>query len=850
MRILHPSVSLGLLAIAASSSAFQQPKSWTTFTNNRRILHMTENREEKSNNPHDPSRRDLLSLFALVSGGLPASSVVAENNVLRSGAQVEGGSSGCDALQIPFSSVRRYKTVKLANGLRVLLVSDDRAFQASAALTISGAGQFADPSDLPGLAHFMEHMISSYNSRTKFRQSSDFEDWLSDRDGASNAFTAYDKVCFHFSCPSSAFSEALERFAGLFTDANVVNVCSNANTRRREIRRVDSELDYSDVSTQERYLVKSFVNLDNPFSRFSAGSLDTLERRPAEANTDMGERLIEFFRAHYLPSNAVLVVIAPLELLLLDRIVAPFASTLSKVSSKGLTKNNTRYTGGFLQGNFRKQMVLYRQEENDDSSEMLSFQWALNLDYSSERGTGKAIVTASQIAFVLSQILGRHGPGSLYFFLLRRGWIIGNKTYPRISLPLDVDGFQIIKLQIPLTLEGFINRSAAVAAVYDMIKGTKVTRYLISQFATIAKLQGYILAPRPPDAVELAVDAQLYPLIGPNGIASGNWYRMPSPEETSLIPLQRAVNVALSSMNDPENTVIIATAGKKAMGKSGLVDEGLPPLDSPRWRTEPVSGAKIYYDDMLRLSARVEELVLKRLIDNQELQGPVQNPLVPAILRPPRVLGCPGKGNDKVIYPTLIDGSTVLRHRTTAALRNEGTNWLILEPTPGQRGIPLPRGPPEPTCRCAFVLQLLSSRPARANTRQAAQAMLWKVSFENAVSDLAELGLPGGLGYELTFNKVLLAAVISLTIQLLVLTSSFFLVWGTILFSRTESDIAVLLPPLLPPLRRPSFPPFGRPRDVAFGSYPGYHRNHQHGSWCSTATTKAPCKQCSSIDRF
>ena len=84
---------------------------------------------------------------------------------------------------IPFSSARAYKKIKLTNGLSVVLVSDRSALRCSAALTVAGTGQFSDPNDLPGLAHLLEHMILSYNSKSIFKQPRDFEDWLSDNEG-------------------------------------------------------------------------------------------------------------------------------------------------------------------------------------------------------------------------------------------------------------------------------------------------------------------------------------------------------------------------------------------------------------------------------------------------------------------------------------------------------------------------------------------------------------------------------------------------------------------------------------------------------------------------------------------
>lgn len=93
---------------------------------------------------------------------------------------------------IPFSSNRRYKTIRLSNGMQVVLVSDKVVRQASAALTIGGAGQFSDPPGLNGMAHLMEHMtLSSRTSRRQLARNKvqDFEEWLADVDGTSNGFT-------------------------------------------------------------------------------------------------------------------------------------------------------------------------------------------------------------------------------------------------------------------------------------------------------------------------------------------------------------------------------------------------------------------------------------------------------------------------------------------------------------------------------------------------------------------------------------------------------------------------------------------------------------------------------------
>jgi hypothetical protein len=95
--------------------------------------------------------------------------------------------SDVEKITPPFSSFRRYKSIELSNGMEVLLVSDKVVRQSSACISIGGAGQFADPKDLNGMAHLMEHMTLSSNSRRRQNQKQqDFDDWISLYDGSSN----------------------------------------------------------------------------------------------------------------------------------------------------------------------------------------------------------------------------------------------------------------------------------------------------------------------------------------------------------------------------------------------------------------------------------------------------------------------------------------------------------------------------------------------------------------------------------------------------------------------------------------------------------------------------------------
>ena len=701
-------------------------QSWPKYSSLQCSKSNTERDKNKENADHEPnrnfgpelSRREMLSFGPLLSIALSSS--------FAPSAQSYSDSETFLMQQSPFSSTRQYKTITLANGLRVLLVSDKLAIRSSAAFGIGGAGQFSDPPDLPGLAHLMEHMVLSSNTFTPFRKSKDFEDWLSENEGASNAFTGYEICCFHFTASSVVFSEALSRFSSLFNEPEVFKVCRNEDVLKREVRRVASELDFNNEATQAFYLVKFFMNPDHPYSRFASGDVDTLERLPKEANINVGNELFKFWRKHYQPANSVLVVVGQNDLNTLERWVASFSGTLSRERAQ---IRKRVFPEAFGDSTRTRQVILYRPKVDfplKENIETLSLEWALDFDY---EGTnlnrpGKMMVTAPQVGFVISQVLGRRGPGSLYYILYRRGWVpTGMQGLPRITFPVDVSGFQLMKLEINLTFEGFLNRAIVVADVYRTISSVfsgprfLLSRQILSQYAVIAQLHGYVLAPRPSDAIELAVDAVTIGAGGPYGVGMGEWRRFPlANDRPALSALQKAVRETFLKMSNPSNAIIITTATDKSlkMAKdSSLLGETVPFISPAKWQADPLSGAKYFRDDLIRFQGVVAELLTAK-IEEDELLPPLTNNLIPPALRPPRVL----KQYDNVKG------------------ESEDNNWRILEPGPNTMRLPIPRMAQEPSCRCAFVFQLLSPRPARANTRQAAYAELWKASFERAITDL------------------------------------------------------------------------------------------------------------------
>jgi secreted Zn-dependent insulinase-like peptidase len=75
---------------------------------------------------------------------------------------------------------------------------------------------------------------------------------------------------------SLLFQELLCRFASLFVETNVQQTCNDNKIISREIHRVNIELFNFETNPnkQQEYLTKAFVNLEHPYSRFSANNIN------------------------------------------------------------------------------------------------------------------------------------------------------------------------------------------------------------------------------------------------------------------------------------------------------------------------------------------------------------------------------------------------------------------------------------------------------------------------------------------------------------------------------------------------------------------------------------------------
>lgn len=88
-------------------------------------------------------------------------------------------------------------------------LSDPKADKAAAALSV-GVGYYCDPADVPGLAHFCEHML--FMGTEKFPDEDGYNKYLTENGGSSNAFTSEGETNYYLDVAPGALMGALDRW--------------------------------------------------------------------------------------------------------------------------------------------------------------------------------------------------------------------------------------------------------------------------------------------------------------------------------------------------------------------------------------------------------------------------------------------------------------------------------------------------------------------------------------------------------------------------------------------------------------------------------------------------------------
>lgn len=192
---------------------------------------------------------------------------------------------------------KNYRGLILENGLKVLLVSDPTSVKSAACMCVE-VGHMSDPTELPGLAHLMEHVL--FLGSEKYPNENEFRAFISESGGVTNAQTFADVTKFFFDIVPEKLNEALEKFSQMF-----IAPLFNEDSIVREISAVNSEHEKNLASDAWRFRMvnKTIASAHHPYSKFSTGSVATLLTDPKRIGIDIRKELMAFHKQWYQSGN-------------------------------------------------------------------------------------------------------------------------------------------------------------------------------------------------------------------------------------------------------------------------------------------------------------------------------------------------------------------------------------------------------------------------------------------------------------------------------------------------------------------------------------------------------------------
>ncbi len=220
--------------------------------------------------------------------------------LLLSGAPLSGPAPAAQAAitaatTAPPASSNQIYQFALTNGMQVVVIPDHRAPVVTQMLWFK-VGAVDDPPGISGLAHFFEHMMFRGTKQTPGDQ---FSQIIAKNGGEENAFTTHDYTAFFEQIAADRLKLVMDleadRIANLdLSDANVATERDVVLEERR--MRIDNN---PQALAGEQ--IEAALHLSHPYGRpvigwpAEVGRIDTMAAR-------------DFYRHHYAPNNATLII--------------------------------------------------------------------------------------------------------------------------------------------------------------------------------------------------------------------------------------------------------------------------------------------------------------------------------------------------------------------------------------------------------------------------------------------------------------------------------------------------------------------------------------------------------------
>ncbi|KAG5497184.1 hypothetical protein GH5_01726 [Leishmania sp. Ghana 2012 LV757] len=339
----------------------------------------------------------------------------------------------------------KYSGYVLRNGVKCVIVQDGNAKMPAAAMCIH-AGQLNDPVELPGLAHFCEHML--FMGTEKFPKEDEFDSFVSKASGFTNAFTADRDTVYYFSVSDGSLEGALERFVEFFAAPSF-----SPGAVAREVNAVHSEDEKNHNNDYWRLeeVIRGFCNPKHPHSRYGNGNLTTLRDEPQRRGIDVRESLKAFHSRYYLANGATIVVVSSRPA---DEVLRLIEEPLARMKYGAAPRFSYLEPGEHFftctaLGSWTNLRTVRKMRE-------LRLMWAVRSPSSSWRRTPSAYI---------SHVLGHECDSSVLGLLKKRNWATAMVAG---SHRVD-DDFEVLDASVTLTVEGFQNALKVVDLLYQGI---------------------------------------------------------------------------------------------------------------------------------------------------------------------------------------------------------------------------------------------------------------------------------------------------------------------------------------------------------------------------------------------
>jgi zinc protease len=187
----------------------------------------------------------------------------------------------------------------LPNGLKVL-TKELRAAPVVTVWTLYRAGSRNEKPGMTGLSHVLEHML--FRS-TKSMKTGAIDQLVQLAGGRHNAYTSYDYTAYHITLPSDRLETALR-----IESDRMLNCALDPDELKTELGVVLSELQgrQNDPEEQLEESTRAAAFLRHPYRNLIIGwkpDVQSLTR----------ETVVEYYRTHYQPNNAVLVIVGDIQ---------------------------------------------------------------------------------------------------------------------------------------------------------------------------------------------------------------------------------------------------------------------------------------------------------------------------------------------------------------------------------------------------------------------------------------------------------------------------------------------------------------------------------------------------------